>query len=434
MVRDEGGDPVVIRNSPILDDGTPMPTLFWLVGERASVAVDRLEASGGVRAAQTAVDPRELSASHRAYAAERDSGIPAGWAGPLPAGGVGGTRRGVKCLHAHYAWYLAGGEDPVGRWVADHLGSEVDQRAASAVAGLDCGTNSTRLLVSGPDGEAIDRLMRITRLGEEVDVNRRISSEAVNRTLAVLREYRQVMDEHGVARVRMAATSAARDAGNREDFFSAAEAVIGVRPELLGGDQEGRLSFVGATHGLDRATGPWLVADIGGGSTEIAFGSVPGGQPSVVRSLDVGCVRITERFLATDPPSPASVQQAREYVSALLAEISELHPDLRDAHTLLGLAGTVAALAAIEQGLDRYDRSRVHHHVLSLATVEGLLELLAGESTADRRRRPGVEHERADVIVGGTLVLAEIMRHFGFDSCLTSEADILDGLVMSLLA
>lgn len=432
MVRDEWGDPLVIRNSPILDDGTPMPTLFWLVGERARLAVDRLEARGGVRAAEGSVDPEALTAAHRAYAAERDADLPDGWRGPRPVGGVGGTRLGVKCLHAHYAWYLAGGDDPVGRWVADVLGSE-PRTTTATVAAVDCGTNSTRLLLAGPKGETIDRLMRITRLGEGVDVNRRLAATAIDRTVAVLREYRKLMDRHAVERVRMAATSAARDAANRDEFFSAAEEVIGVPPELLRGDEEGRLSFIGATHELDPQPGPWLVADIGGGSTEIAFGAVAGEDPSVVRSLDVGCVRLTERFLTEDPPSAQSLQEAREHVSALLAELSRDHPEIREARTLLGLAGTVAALAAIEQGLGDYDRSRIHHHVLTLAKVEELLGVLGGESAGERRRRPGVEHDRADVIVGGALVLAEIMRHFGFESCVASEADILDGMVMSLL-
>jgi exopolyphosphatase/guanosine-5'-triphosphate,3'-diphosphate pyrophosphatase len=301
------------------------------------------------------------------------------------------------------------------------------------VAAVDCGTNSTRLLVAGADREPIERLMHITRLGEGVDVNRRLSAGAIERTLAALRDFRKVMDKHGVNRVRMAATSAARDAANRDDFFSAAEELIGVRPELLGGDAEGCLSFAGATDGLDPSTGPWLVADIGGGSTEIAFGDSAGGDPSLVRSLDMGCVRITERFLADDPPSPASIAAAGTFVRGLLEDTSAAHPSIHSARTLLGLAGTVAALAAIEQGLDRYDRSRVHHHILTRATVEQLLGILSRETADERRRRPGVEHDRADVIVGGAIVLSETMSHFGFDSCLTSEADILDGMVMSLL-
>jgi exopolyphosphatase/guanosine-5'-triphosphate,3'-diphosphate pyrophosphatase len=240
------------------------------------------------------------------------------------------------------------------------------------------------------------------------------------------------MDAHGVTRVRMTATSAARDAANREDFFTAAAEVIGVRPELLSGDEEGRLSFAGATAELAAATAPWLVADIGGGSTELIVGPGPDGGPLVVRSLDIGCVRLTERVLTSDPPAPAQVAEARREVARLLDQAERDQPEFRLGRTLVGLAGTVAALAAIDQGLDGYDRDRVHHYRLSRNAVEAWLTTLAAEPTAARRRRPGVEPERADVIVGGTVVLAEIMRHFDHDICLTSEADILDGLVASL--
>ena len=150
VVRDEEGGPLVLRNAPLLEDGTPMPTRYWLVGRAARLAVDRLEAAGGARAAEEAVDPVALELAHERYAAERDSALPPSWAGPRPTGGVGGTRRGVKCLHAHYAWYLAGGDDPVGRWVAEQLGEATD----GAVAAVDCGTLSTRLLVRAPDGQA----------------------------------------------------------------------------------------------------------------------------------------------------------------------------------------------------------------------------------------------------------------------------------------
>lgn len=301
------------------------------------------------------------------------------------------------------------------------------------VAAVDCGTNSTRLLVAGPDGKTIERLMRITRLGQGVDRTGRLSPDAVARTVDVLDEYRAVMDTHGVARVRMAATSAARDAANRDEFFDRAASAIGATPELLGGDAEGRLSFAGATADLEPATGPWLIADIGGGSTEIAAGSSPGGEPEEVTSLDIGCVRLTERFLEGDPPSPSSIAAAREHVTRVLGEASCRHPKLRTATSLVGLAGTVASLAAIDQKLVSYDRDRVHHYRLTRPRVEAILAELAGDTAAQRGRRAGVEPGRVDVIVGGTIVLAALMEHFDFDVCLTSEADILDGMIMSLL-
>jgi exopolyphosphatase / guanosine-5'-triphosphate,3'-diphosphate pyrophosphatase len=463
VVRDRTGDPVVIRNSPLLEDGTPMPTRYWLVGRSQCLAVDRLESEGGVRAAEAAVDPERLAAAHAAYATERDAAVPWWWTGPRPAGGVGGARTGVKCLHAHYAWHLAGGDDPVGHWVAARLEdsggpeapgavAEPDARQSAppgppesaarpsvlprqhdAVAAIDCGTNSTRLLVAGPDGKPRDRLMRITRLGQGVDERHRLDPAAVERTVSVLREYRMVMDRERVGRVRMTATSAARDAANRDDFFVAATAAVGVRPELLGGEEEGRLSFVGATMELDPASGPWLVVDIGGGSTELAVGPDIAGAPTAVRSLDMGCVRITERFLRCDPPSPDQLAAARRHVAAILAGVSREEPAFGDGTTLVGLAGTVSALAAIDQRIGGYDRQRLHHYTLTRMAVERLLSELAGEPAAARRLRPGLEPDRADVIVGGTVVLAEVMHHFHFETCLTSEADILDGLVSTLL-
>jgi exopolyphosphatase/guanosine-5'-triphosphate,3'-diphosphate pyrophosphatase len=311
----------------------------------------------------------------------------------------------------------------------------------TAVAAVDCGTNSTRLLVAGPDGAPLVRLMRITRLGQGVDGNHRLAADAIGRTVAVLQEYREVMDSHRVGRVRMTATSAARDAANREEFFSAAEAAVGTPPELLVGAEEARLSFVGATAELDPADGPWLVADIGGGSTELAIGPAAGARagagalvPTAVRSLDIGCVRLTERFLADDPPGADALAAASAHVESLLAEVSASEPAFSRPAVLVGLAGTVAALASLDQRLPGYDRARLHHHVLTRSAVDGLLAELTPLDLAGRRRRPGMESERADVIVGGTVVLAALLRHFDIDRCLTSEADILDGLIMTLLA
>ncbi len=413
-----------------------MPTLYWLVGAAEKKAVDQLEATGGVRQAEAEVAPAEVRAAHQAYAAARDAAIPPDWEGPRPSGGVAGTRQGVKCLHAHYAWYLAGGPDPVGRWVAERLGTSGDGPAVGTAgdapaAAIDCGTNSTRLLVARPGGPALGRLMRITRLGEGVDRTRKLAPDAIGRTLDVLAEYRSVMDRFGVGAARMTATSAARDAVNRDEFFDAAERIVGVRPELLGGDEEGRLSFAGATAELDPATGPWLVVDIGGGSTELVSGPGAAGGPKAVRSLDVGCVRLSERFLITDPPDAESMRAARAFVDGLLDGVIAEQPELLGARTMVGLAGTVACLAGVDQGLASYERDRQHHYVLELERVEAILRSLAATDSAGRRALPRVEEQRADVIVGGTIVLVAVMRRFGFDRCLTSEADILDGLVLS---
>ena len=298
------------------------------------------------------------------------------------------------------------------------------------VAAIDCGTNSTRLLVSDGGPRPLERRMTITRLGQGVDATHRLAPEAVERTLTVLREYRAVLDRFGVERVRMAATSAVRDAANRDEFLDAAEEVVGVRPELLDGDEEGRLSFAGATIGLDPADGPFLVVDIGGGSTEFVVGS---SEPAGVVSIDIGCVRITERFLHADPPSALELSQAITVVHAHLDDVKRLLPSVTDAVRLVGLAGTVTTMAAVEIGLRTYDPERIHHFVLTRAAAEDVFRTLATEARADRVHNPGLEEARADVIVGGAAILVAILRHFDFAECLVSESDILDGLARSVL-
>ena len=300
------------------------------------------------------------------------------------------------------------------------------------LAGIDCGTNSTRLLVADESGTTVERLMRITRLGQGVDATGRLAEEAVARTVAVLEEYRKVLDHHGVERVRMTATSAARDASNRDDFFAGATAAIGVTPELLGGDEEARLSFLGATSELDPDDGPFLVADIGGGSTEFAVGS--SGEPDGVLSTDIGCVRITEKFLHSDPPAPEELSQAFDVVRGHLDDVARVIPSVAEVRRFVGLAGTVTTMAAVELGLAAYDRDRIHHFVLTRAAAEDVFRTLATESRRQRLYNPGLEEARADVIVGGAIIVTAIMRYFEFAECLVSEADILDGLVLSLVA
>jgi exopolyphosphatase/guanosine-5'-triphosphate,3'-diphosphate pyrophosphatase len=300
---------------------------------------------------------------------------------------------------------------------------------SAPVAAIDIGTNSVRLLVRGPDGSTLERLMRITRLGQGVDATGRLDPVAVERTLAVLREYRQVMDRFGVTAARMAATSAARDAANRDEFLAAAEAVAGIRPELLSGEEEGRLSFVGATAGLPAERGPFLVVDIGGGSTEFSYGTT---TCEATVSVDMGCVRMTEKFLHHDPPLPEELSACLSVVAIHLEDVVRAIPDAPDATTFVGLAGTVTTAAAVELGLATYDRDRIHHFVLTKPAAEDVFRTLATESHDERLDNPGLEPERADVIVGGMCVLVSIMRRLGFRECLVSEADILDGLAMSV--
>ena len=303
------------------------------------------------------------------------------------------------------------------------------------VAAIDCGTNSTRLLIASLDDRGTlvthERLMRITRLGQGVDATGRLDPEAIGRTVAVLREYREVMDRFAVTAVRMTATSAARDAANGADFFDAAEAAVGARPELISGDAEAALSFRGATSDLDPALGPFLVVDIGGGSTEFAVGT---DEPVGSISIDVGCVRMTEKYLHHDPPQPEELSACLSIIEAHLKDVERELPQLEGARTFVGLAGTVSTTASLDLGLPAYDRDRIHHHVLTKGAVEELFRELATETVAERKDEPGMEIARADVMVGGLCVLVQTMRQLGLHDCLVSEADILDGLALSLLA
>jgi len=295
-------------------------------------------------------------------------------------------------------------------------------------AAIDCGTLSTRLLISAPTGEPVLRLMRITRLGEGVDRSGLLLPEAIERTLAVLREYQGLLGEHEVQAARMVGTSALRDASNRALFSKPAAELIGTEMELLSGQDEAALSFLGATAELSPECAPWLVADIGGGSTELAVGPRPFGA----RSIDLGCVRVTERFLQHDPPTGDEIAEAEAWLKAQYHEAEAEVPAFRSAHTFVGLAGTVSALARFDQDLVSYDRKAVHHYVLARQSVERALVDLAARPAAQRAGLPGIEEGRAQLIVGGALVLATLMAHFGFEECLVSESDILDGLVITM--
>ena len=303
------------------------------------------------------------------------------------------------------------------------------------VAAVDIGTNSTRLLIadidaSGPTAtlKTIDRRTHITRLGQGVHQTRRLDPDAIARTTDVLREYRSVIDAHGVTRVRATATSASRDATNRDDFFDPAEQLLGVRPELISGDEEAHLEFDGATTGLHEPE-PFLVVDVGGGSTEFIVGTE---APAGLISVDIGCVRLTEQFLHSDPPSPEELSVAVSTVRDFLADVDRAVPTAGQAKTLIGTAGTAWTMGAIELGVDAAESERIHHFRLSRAAAEEIFRTLATEPIARRRHNPGLEPGRVDVIVGGVIVIVSVMRHWAFDEMLISEADILDGLARSI--
>ena len=303
-----------------------------------------------------------------------------------------------------------------------------------ACAALDCGTNSTRLLVA--TGVAAHWCERCGSPGwaRRWTDTRRLRADSIERTLAALREFRELMDREEVRRARLVATSAVRDATNGQEFLAAASEVTGVEAELLSGEEEGRLSYRGAMAGLPAIEWPTVVVDIGGGSTEIVTSSL--GDISSI-SLDIGCVRLTERFLLDDPPSAAEVTAATEAIGVQLARAEQEIPllgQLPEGARLVGLAGTVSTLASLELGLGAaYDRERVHHSVLTSEAVGRWCDVLGRERVADRAARPAIPLGREDVIFGGALVLREVMRRLGRDRCIVSESDILDGLVMSIL-
>ncbi len=301
-------------------------------------------------------------------------------------------------------------------------------------AAIDCGTNSTRLLIIDQDNKTVLREMRITRLGQGVDATGELSEQALERTFSVLREYRSLCDGVGVLRGRLAATSAARDASNGPAFLEEASRISGFKAEIISGVEEGELSFAGAMADLEPSGGDDLVLDIGGGSTEIVLVR---NEVLMAYSMQAGCVRMTERALRSDPVQSEEIVHARsliaEQIDRAVGAIPELE-DLAPGSRLVGLAGTVATLAMMDLGLGVYDRDLVHHHWLSLDRISWWAERLAKMSIAERMAVPGMVKGRQDVILGGILVLEAVLLRLGLSGCLSSEADILDGLAASVSA
>ena len=296
-------------------------------------------------------------------------------------------------------------------------------------AGIDCGTNSTRLII-GDGTETFEREMTITGLGRGVDATGRLSDDGIERVRAALENYKMIMDRYEIAGVRMTATSAARDAANRDDFFDASEQTVGVRPELISGHEEAELSFLGATAELDPEDGPFLVFDIGGGSTEFAVGSsrMEGGI-----STDMGSVRFSEKYVESDPPLPEELLACLSVAETHLDDVVREVPMILGARQVVGLAGTVSTAAAVEIGLAEYDRDQIHHFRLTREAIEDVYRTLVTEARDDRKHNPGLELGRVDTIVGGMCILARIVRYFDAEDVLVSESDILDGLILSQL-
>jgi exopolyphosphatase/guanosine-5'-triphosphate,3'-diphosphate pyrophosphatase len=301
------------------------------------------------------------------------------------------------------------------------------------VAAIDCGTNSIRLLVADVAGDSltdVDRRMKIVRLGEGVDRTGRLAADAIERTRIALKGYADEIARLSAERVRMVATSATRDAANAAEFHDMVTATLGIEPEVISGDEEARLSFLGAVRGLPAdLPGPYLVVDIGGGSTEFVRGTA---AVDAAISVDLGCVRMTERHLHADPPTPEQIAAAEADITAgvdrALAAV-----DGRAAGTLVGLAGSVTTVAGIALDLPAYDPVRIHHARIGYPDVAKVTADLLAATRAERLAIPVMHPGRADVIGAGALILRVIMQRGAFDAVVASEHDILDGIAFSLL-
>lgn len=312
------------------------------------------------------------------------------------------------------------------------------------VAAIDCGTNSIRLLIADSDDAGrlhdVRREMRVVRLGQGVDATGQFAPEAIERTRVALEEYAGMIRESGAGAVRMVATSATRDASNREDFFAMTREVLGAvisgaEAEVISGDEEARLSFAGAVGELDPAAGPFVVVDLGGGSTELVLGD--GGGVHAAYSTDIGCVRLTERCLHDDPPTADQVEAAQAFAAEKLGEAFDRVP-VEQARTWVGVAGTMTTLAAVSLDLPEYDAERVHLSRMSLERLHEVNHSLLHMTHEQRAAIATIHPGRVDVIGGGAIVAdvlgRELARRAGIGELIVSEHDILDGIALSVLA
>jgi exopolyphosphatase / guanosine-5'-triphosphate,3'-diphosphate pyrophosphatase len=301
------------------------------------------------------------------------------------------------------------------------------------VAAIDCGTNSVRLLVADiDDGVPTDvvRRMEIVRLGRGVDRTGRLAPESIEATRVALAEYAAQIRGLGASRTRMVATSATRDAANADEFRTMVERTLGVSPEVVSGQEEAHLSFDGAVRGLPAdLPAPYLVVDIGGGSTEFVEGTA---EPDAAVSVDIGCVRMTERHLVDDPPTAQQVAAAERDIAAAVGRALEVVPG-RNARTLVGLAGSVTTVTGLALRLDRYRPEAIHHARISYDEVADVTGDLLRMTRAERLALPVMHPGRADVIGAGALILRVLMEMIGVDAVVASEHDILDGICYSLV-
>ena len=306
----------------------------------------------------------------------------------------------------------------------------------TTVAAIDCGTNSLRVLIARPQPggglEDLDRRTEIVRLGQGVDATGEFHPDALRRTFAVVDQYAKLIKDAGVPadHLHFVATSASRDARNRDEFFDGVRQRLGVRPDVISGDKEAQLSFLGALSRVRPTGEPVLVMDIGGGSTELITGSARGELHSAI-SLDIGSVRLTERYLKINPPAPDDLERAARYVDQLLDSSGV---DFGSVGTWIGVAGTATTLAGVYLQLEQYDRERVHGSTIPRDGIAALLHTLRSLTVEEIRALPSMHPQRADVITGGALIVARIATRTSVDELIISESDILDGIALELMA
>lgn len=436
------GAPDVVRTEPRLPDGTPFPTSYYLTCPRLASAIGTLESQGVMREMEARLHTdHDLAAqyrkAHEHYLIKREE---LGHVEEIAGISAGGMPDRVKCLHvlAGHALAAGPGVNPLGDEVLKLVGQywKGSSCAPGPVAAIDCGTNSIRILIADVDehGTLIEhaREMRIVRLGEGVDSTGEFSQAALERTFAACDEYKTFIDAYGVKSVRFVATSASRDVSNRAAFVQGVHQRLGVTPEVITGNEEAELSFLGAVRGLQNLQSPVLVVDIGGGSTEFVLGDVSERvmiETSV--SVNVGCVRMTERHLVTDPPTRMQIAAVEADIAAAFDEAA-CTIDFSKAKTVVGVAGTVTTVSAMALGLDAYVPETIHGSTLSLGQIEELTGVLLEMTRAERAALPFMHEGRVDVIGGGALVLRELARRTNPVSIQVSEYDILDGIVYRL--
>ena len=299
------------------------------------------------------------------------------------------------------------------------------------VAAIDCGTNSLRLLIADIDGQnfrEIHRDMRVVRLGQGVDKNKAFAPEAIERTLLATADYADVLRAKGVERVRFCATSATRDATNRDLFINGVEDILGISPDVIPGSEEAALSFMGATKELGQELAPFLVVDIGGGSTEFVLGST---EVAAARSVNIGCVRMSERHLTSQPPTAAQIAGAVADIDAAIADAGS-HVDFKSAESLIAVAGTATTVAAAALELTEYDRYTIHLSRISAQKVNEVAEMFAAMNREEIAALGYMHPGRVDVITSGSLVLSRVMELTGAKEFIASESDILDGIAWGL--